>query len=118
MEIQTRIDKVMKTIYEFNPENSNGSNECMELCNLFFDLVVMSESIENVNHKKSQLDLLNKWFSEIRVETLKPLLATALLRYSFCAKNKIKCWNDVRDKVVILLEKNNKDPKKLLKGLM
>jgi hypothetical protein len=115
------IDRVMNHLYLYQPNNesSTGLAECGELARLVMNLGVVSDVLRPVlkNNIPTQYEILDQWFQRIDIEKLDTLFGVGLLRFTFVAKDHMKEWKILRDKMSILLEKRGRNPQKVLRGL-
>lgn len=121
--IKVRINEVMEKLYQFSQkENESGSGliECSALAKLIMELGTISETLRPYtnNNIPTQHKLIDEWIEIIDIEKLDCLFLVSFLRYTFVARNGLKNWIDLRDKVAIKLDLSGKESKKILKGLL
>lgn len=119
--IKSRINEVMEILYKFEPsEKNNGIFECSLLAEIIMDLGTISEKLRPYtnNNIPTQHKLIDEWIEIIDIEKLNSLFLVGFLRYTFVAKNSLKNWIDLRDKVAIKLDLSGKESKKILRGLL
>lgn len=119
-EMKLKISDLTEKLYEFKKtENNSGMSECSQLANLVMNLGSVSNALRGVlnNHIPIQYELLDEWLGNIDVNRLEPLFLTGLIRYSSVAKDGLKNWIPLRDKIAVRTESMGLDSKKILVGL-
>lgn len=119
-EMKLKISDLTEKLYEFKKtENNSGMSECSQLANLVMNLGSVSNALRGVlnNHIPIQYELLDEWLGNIDVNRLEPLFLTGLIRYSSVAKDGLKNWIPLRDKIAVRAESMGLDSKKILVGL-
>lgn len=121
IEMKKQIDIVMEKLYVFEKsENNSGVRECYEIAKIILNLGSVSDNLRPYLHNNipPQHTIINDWLLNIDVEKLNTIFSVALLRYTGVIRQKIDSWVEFRDKVSLKLEKEGKDSKKILVGLL
>ncbi|NOS87865.1 MAG: hypothetical protein HOP34_04880 [Methylococcaceae bacterium] len=98
---------------------SNWVKNILQLCNTQNEDAALKEialhtSRLKVNNEFSKLstDLLS-----FEINKLPDIVLIALLRNTFSVRSHISCWDSLRDQIEQILEKRNRNPRLLLRGL-
>ena len=119
-DMQKEINELMLILYGFKKDETNGSYECSLLIKLIMKLGSgMSDKLKSFfgNNTLIQKNILENWIDNLDVEKLDAFLLVTFVRTTYTSRMVLKNWIELRDKIKIKLDNENKDSKNILRGL-
>lgn len=121
--MRKRIDELIEQLNNFNSEEKNTGKQivqCSKICRLIMDLGSgMTPALKSFfNFQIPQQNyLLEELLDKVEVQKLDVVFLVCIIRTTSQAKNNLKNWHSLRDRIYDHIETLGEDAKSIMRGL-